>query len=359
MGERAMLQESFSRQAVKFQKLECQLDKDDILRLKSTYDGLQIAKNIAVSSITSEHDPDVLFYRMKLVRDNKEFSRSRAIMLNENKNYIVGMGDKVVYRALLGNYPVLSILVAEENLEVLTSRLSSPLLSHVDKQVEGLKVLVTTKKLFSCIVGMPLNSVQLMGCLSDLPVSFGQGFSLSDVPSFHFRAQLPPASDRMARLTPPILILDDVRSADNVGVLLRTAFSFGITSIVLTETSSSAMNARSARVSMGAMYHFHLYQTNNIVETIRQLIKDGVSVFGTTPAGSSIITCQPSSSRWALLLGNEAIGASDAAMEACSDHVKIPQLAGDSLSVSHAAAICLYELRRDALRSSDFKADAE
>jgi TrmH family RNA methyltransferase len=193
--------------------------------------------------------------------------------------------------------------------------------------------MVTDKNLMEEIVGIELNNEHAVNALVDV------------------QQKKCPTIDKLLQsksFAPPVIVLDDVRSSDNIGAILRTAFSFGITSAVLSKTSFGGLNARSARVSMGSMYHFDFICSDDIVETVRQMKAAGITVYRTCPSSGKFVHSHHDT-KWGLLIGNEDHGGSEAALTACDELIRIPQVFGDSLTVSHAAAISLYELHKNHL----------
>lgn len=157
---------------------------------------------------------------------------------------------------------------------------------------------------------------------------------------------------------PPILILENVRNAENVGSILRTAFCLGITSIVASATAWAALkDSRAARCSMGTMYYHRYYKAasleTNESESLAQTIQEiqratGIRVYGIEIGDEAKPIAPHGSDRnWAAVMGNEDVGLSTRVASACDQIVFIPQVHGDSLNVGHAAAIAMFELGRD------------
>ncbi|KYF40775.1 RNA methyltransferase, TrmH family protein [Toxoplasma gondii TgCatPRC2] len=149
-----------------------------------------------------------------------------------------------------------------------------------DDQVE---VLLVTESLFSEILGMPVNHRQCCAALIDVRMltvdalrkipsrsvtdSFAGESGSAVAEATLQRKSLSRASETTARGETssvssdalfPVLVLDDVQNSDNIGTLMRTAFSLGVRSVLLSPVSFAAVNARSARVSMGSMFHLRL-----------------------------------------------------------------------------------------------------
>ena len=163
---------------------------------------------------------------------------------------------------------------------------------------------------------------------------------------------------------PPILILENVRNAENVGSILRTAFCLGIRSVIASSTAWAALkDSRAARCSMGTMYYHRYFQAvaasignvkdNNddadaLVQTIQTLQNEGIQVYG-IEIGDNAKPIAPHGRdrKWAAVMGNEDVGLSKKVATACDHIVYIPQAHGDSLNVGHASAIAMFELGRE------------
>ena len=148
---------------------------------------------------------------------------------------------------------------------------------------------------------------------------------------------------------PPILILDNVRNAENVGSILRTAFCLGITSVVASNTAWAALrDSRAARCSMGTMYYHRFFLAESLASTIQKLQAGGIHVYGVEIGErANPVTPHGPNRNWAAAMGNEDAGLSEQVASACDRIVFVPQAHGDSLNVAHAAAITMFELGRE------------
>lgn len=218
---------------------------------------------------------------------------------------------------------------------------------------------------FEAVVGLPVNATQACAALVNLNLAADivpdvQALDISPSTSvaqvnegtcFFWQPECRMGMDvtpESRYVSPPMLILDNVRSSDNIGVILRTAFSLGLRSLIVTPTSLSAVGCRAARTSMGALSYFSIFLANDLPSTIRTLRDLGIDVFATSPDGRQAVH-SVRSRRWALVVGNEEKGSRPETFAACTKTLVIPQISGDSLSVSVATGICLYELQREKL----------
>ncbi|CBZ52670.1 putative rRNA methylase [Neospora caninum Liverpool] len=168
-----------------------------------------------------------------------------------------------------------------------------PNLSVDEVDDDEVEVLLVTESLFSEILGMPVNHRQCCAALIDVRMPTVDDFGCVGAPPHELSDSLgePTASAETGaplRLTSssrisrtvgredssipvssdalfPMLVLDDVQNSDNIGTLMRTAFSLGVRSVLLSPVSYAAVNARSARVSMGSMFHLRLLKCDPIL----------------------------------------------------------------------------------------------
>ena len=154
----------------------------------------------------------------------------------------------------------------------------------------------------------------------------------------------------------PVLILDRIGNAHNLGALVRTAAFFGIRKIILADDQQQALPGEAAyRVAEGGFEHVETYRVYDLPGLCRALVENGYEVCGAAVASKEtlnkaireIAPARPV----ALVLGNEETGLSTNIAAACTRFVTIPGTgkAGgtggvESLNVSAAAAILMWAL---------------
>jgi len=144
-----------------------------------------------------------------------------------------------------------------------------------------------------------------------------------------------------------LVALDGIASAENVGVIVRCAAGFGAHAILAGETSSSPYLRRAVRNSMGAVFRLPICSSTNIVDDLKALRGNGFSVTAAYPRASLSIYEADLTGDLCVVLGNEEKGVSANVLEICTHHVSIPMLnQTDSLNVSSACAVFLYEVQR-------------
>lgn len=118
--------------------------------------------------------------------------------------------------------------------------------------------------------------------------------------------------------------------------------------MIASRVSFSAMNARSSRVSMGTLAFMSVYRAEDLATTIMRIRNElGVRMYATSPEGRRRIDdAEVDGMAWGLVVGNEDLGSSTAVLNSANDVLVIPQRNGDSLSVSVAGGIGLWELAK-------------
>ncbi|MEY2397272.1 MAG: hypothetical protein QOJ00_446 [Actinomycetota bacterium] len=151
------------------------------------------------------------------------------------------------------------------------------------------------------------------------------------------RGQPLPVSGVVATGT-QLLVTEGVSDPENLGALFRNAAAFGVDAILLDSTTCDPLSRRVIRVSLG-----HALRVPFARAPLRELLDalQGVTTIALTPAGDvRLRDVRPD--RFALLVGNEGNGLSDAAMAAADVRAAIPMAKGvDSLNVATAAAVAL------------------
>jgi 23S rRNA (guanosine2251-2'-O)-methyltransferase len=145
-----------------------------------------------------------------------------------------------------------------------------------------------------------------------------------------------------------VLILDGVTDPQNVGAAFRSAAAFGARALVLQDRKSPPLTGVLAKAATGAIElvaHVRAVNLARAVETLRSLGYLTVALEG--EAGEDLATALIDKRPVALVLGAEGKGLRPSVAEACEKRARIPiHAAMESLNVSAAAAIALYEAAR-------------
>jgi 23S rRNA (guanosine2251-2'-O)-methyltransferase len=145
---------------------------------------------------------------------------------------------------------------------------------------------------------------------------------------------------------PLIIVLDSVTDPHNLGAVLRAADGAGTSGVVIPKDRAVGVTAAAVKASAGASEHVRVARETNLRRTIDRMKKAGIWVYA-AEAGGTDYTALDLSGPLALVLGSEGRGVRRLVREGCDGAVSIPMLgAVESLNVSVASAVLLYEARR-------------
>lgn len=146
-----------------------------------------------------------------------------------------------------------------------------------------------------------------------------------------------------------VVVLDKVTDPHNVGAIIRSCDQFGASLVVIPEHNSASDisgNEVIGRTSAGASAWVPVAIVNNLVRAVEQLKAAGFWVYGADAGGESCGKID-FSQKTVLIMGSEGTGISRLLEEQCDSIVSIPTCGKiDSLNVSVAAGVLLYELYR-------------
>lgn len=150
-----------------------------------------------------------------------------------------------------------------------------------------------------------------------------------------------------------VSLLDEIQDPQNLGAILRSAFCFGCSGVVVSKWRSARITESVMRSSSGAAAHLPLVQISNLGVAIERLKEKGFMIYGAEPQGCSIASIR-FDFPLAILFGNEHRGLKPILKKACDRLVSIPQMKTvASLNVAAAAAIFFYEIYKNGKMADD------
>ena len=147
--------------------------------------------------------------------------------------------------------------------------------------------------------------------------------------------------------TPITIILDNVRSALNVGSIFRTSDAFLIENIILCGITPIPPNKNIRKVALGSTNSVNWEFEENTLKAVKKLKKQGYYIIGLEQAdkSSSLNNIKLQNKSLAIIMGNEVDGICDHVINLCNEVIEIPQFGTKhSLNVSVAAGIVIWEL---------------
>lgn len=160
---------------------------------------------------------------------------------------------------------------------------------------------------------------------------------------------------RQSEKTPIIVVLENIRSAYNVGSVFRTADAFLVEAIYIIGYSAKPPHKEIKKTALGAEETVNWRHFSTTAEAISQLREDGYTIYAIEQAEGSraLQAITPAlDEKIAVVLGNEVTGVEQSTIHLCDVCVEIPQLGmKHSLNIATAAGVVLWELVRRRLKS--------
>jgi 23S rRNA (guanosine2251-2'-O)-methyltransferase len=146
---------------------------------------------------------------------------------------------------------------------------------------------------------------------------------------------------------PLLLVLDGVTDPHNLGACLRVADGAGAHAVIAPKDRAVGLNATAAKVASGAADTVPYITVTNLARTMRELKEREIWLIGTDDEAEKGLYQADFSGPCALVMGSEGEGMRRLTRENCDLLVSIPMSgAVESLNVSVASGVCLYEARR-------------
>jgi tRNA G18 (ribose-2'-O)-methylase SpoU len=220
---------------------------------------------------------------------------------------------------------------------------------------EGVSVvqrLATSPYPVRAVLGVPARVEALAPVLQplDVDVYVADKWLLSEVVGFRVTRGVLASADRLApppvpgllRSARSLAVLEGLNDFENIGALFRNAAAFGVDAVLLDARCADPLYRRSVRVSMGHVLRVPFAVLPGVWPGSLGSVRDaGFRLLALTPHpdATPLARARPPQ-RWAVLLGAEGPGLSEAALCCADERVRIPMAPGvDSLNVATAAAV--------------------
>jgi tRNA G18 (ribose-2'-O)-methylase SpoU len=241
---------------------------------------------------------------------------------HEKLGIFVVEGDKVLDRLLESDFAVVSVLIVEERFAEYEARLQA-------RPETDTKVFVCSKAMMAELAGFEIYQGVLAIAKMPTPLTLDKILALGQQPRL-------------------LVAMDGLSNAENVGTVMRNCVAFGVTALIAGETCCSPFLRRTVRNSMGALFKLPVFESPDLVATLRELRRQGIRCIAAHPHTDKKVLSQANfTGDCCVVLGSEGNGLSPAIFAECDDIVAIPMSNGvDSLNVGAAAAVFLYEVAR-------------
>ncbi len=184
------------------------------------------------------------------------------------------------------------------------------------------------------------NNQKHQGCVLEIIDSPGSALTLEElIQGIHNRSL--------------ILVLDGVQDPHNLGACLRSADATGVEAVIIPKDRAVKLNPTVRKVAAGGAETVPILEVTNISRCLQDLKSAGVWVYGTSGEAEAVIYDFKFDSAVVLVMGSEGSGLRRLTSEQCDHLMQLPMLgAVESLNVSVATGICLYEILRSRMACS-------
>ena len=151
---------------------------------------------------------------------------------------------------------------------------------------------------------------------------------------------------KSAEKTPITIVLDNVRSALNVGSVFRTSDAFLIENIILCGITATPPNKEIRKAALGASDSVNWEFEKNTVDAVLKLKNEGYHIMGIEQAdkSSKLNDFTLANKPIAIVMGNEVKGVSQEVIDICNEVMEIPQFGTKhSLNISVATGIIVWD----------------
>lgn len=147
-----------------------------------------------------------------------------------------------------------------------------------------------------------------------------------------------------------IVALDEIQDPGNLGTILRTVDSIGLTQILVSKDTADSFNPKVVRSTMGAIFRVKVIECEDLEKTLKEIKKHKFEIVVTSLQTKNSIY-DIDYNKKVIVIGNEANGVQEKIQQLSDKKVKIPMLGKtESLNASVATGIILYEYVRQKLK---------
>ncbi len=145
-----------------------------------------------------------------------------------------------------------------------------------------------------------------------------------------------------------LLVLDNIRSMNNIGSAFRTADAFGIPQIYLCGITAQPPHREIHKTALGATETVEWKYVENTVEVLQSLKKEGFTLVAVEQTDTKVYLQDfkiDQTQKYAFIFGNEVFGVSEEAIACCDLALEIPQFGSKhSFNISVALGIVMWEV---------------
>lgn len=150
----------------------------------------------------------------------------------------------------------------------------------------------------------------------------------------------------MAKM-PVVVVLDNVRSAQNIGAFFRTGDAFAVEKVVLCGITATPPSREIHKSSLGAEFTVPWEYSKTTVEAVESLKQQGYAIVAIEQVEGAVMLDKlevDSTKKYALVFGNEVMGVEQSVVDICDGAIEVPQLGTKhSINVSVCGGVVLWK----------------
>ena len=150
----------------------------------------------------------------------------------------------------------------------------------------------------------------------------------------------------MAKM-PVVVVLDNVRSAQNIGAFFRTGDAFAVEKVVLCGITATPPSREIHKSSLGAEFTVPWEYSKTTVEAVESLKQQGYAIVAIEQVEGAVMLDKlevDSTKKYALVFGNEVMGVEQSVVDICDGAIEIPQLGTKhSINVSVCGGVVIWK----------------
>ena len=159
--------------------------------------------------------------------------------------------------------------------------------------------------------------------------------------------RLTPDEFAVAEKLPVEIVLDNIRSLNNVGSFFRTADAFACARVHLCGITATPPNREIHKTALGAELTVEWRQWSSTVECVKALKEEGVRVLAIEQVEGAVMLDRfqaEEGTKYAIVFGNEVLGVEQSVVDMCDGAIEIPQVGTKhSLNVSVSGGVVLWD----------------
>jgi TrmH family RNA methyltransferase len=143
-----------------------------------------------------------------------------------------------------------------------------------------------------------------------------------------------------------VIVLENITDPGNAGTIIRNCDWFGVKEIIIGENCVDLYNPKVIRATMGSVFHLKVFESQNLISTLRELKEKGYSIICTDIEGINVFH-HHFENKIVIIFSSEASGPANEILDLSDTKITIPKIGkAESLNVASSSAVILAEITK-------------